>query len=123
MTPLQTTKRFATSTAAIKRVAMAEEKEDFNTDELMRLLKKLPVQDLPTGSFAKIPRETREWLVRLTPEDISEIKEAVRFLRSARTIGRFGRYALFTVISMTVGGITFGEKLAVGWRYLTGASK
>lgn len=42
----------------------------------------------PVDRFAHLPELTRKVLDDLREDDIDEIKEAVRFMRSATTVGR-----------------------------------
>ncbi|MGA0595596.1 hypothetical protein [Enterovirga sp. CN4-39] len=47
----------------------------------------------------------------------------MKFLRDARTVGRFGRWAILTAVAFFVSAVTFGEKILVGWKWLIGAPK
>jgi hypothetical protein len=74
----------------------------------------------PVDRFALLPESTRRFLEELRDDDISEIREAIRFQRSAKTIGRFGKWMVITIVTAFIGAVTFGEKIAVAWRALFG---
>lgn len=52
-------------------------------------------------------------------EDIADLKEAVRFARSARTVGRFWRVLLLTVAGVVGMTWTFGQQIAGFWKLIT----
>lgn len=94
-------------------------------DRLLEAVRSLPdpPQDKPRPVFAHLSAETRAWLTDLRADDIAEIKEALRFYRSSRTIGRFGRWAIVTFVTIFVGVVAFGEKIGVAWKWITGGPR
>lgn len=52
--------------------------------------------------FNDLPREVREWIAHLRKEDIEEIDEARRFIRSMKTAGSIWKYAFLTFFSAIV---------------------
>jgi hypothetical protein len=77
----------------------------------------------PVDRFAHLPEETREWLEQLRQDDIEEIRSAIRFMREVKTVGKFGKWALITVVSTFTGAVLLGEKIAIFWKFVTGAPK
>ena len=77
----------------------------------------------PVDRFAHLPEETREWLENLRGEDITELRGAIQFMREVKTVTKFGKWALMTVIATFTGAVLLGEKIAVAWKFFTGASK
>lgn len=85
----------------------------------------------PIDRFAHLPANIRAWmeslreddiaklreLGRFSSEDLSELREAIRFQRSAKTIGRFGKWVLITIVSTVIATVTFGEKIAAAWKW------
>jgi hypothetical protein len=81
-----------------------------------------PLQN-PLDRYAHLPETTRRWLESLDEDDVKEIKEAIRFQRSAKTIGTFGKWLLVTAVSVFIAAVTFGEKVGIAWKWLTGGGK
>ena len=77
----------------------------------------------PVDRFAHLPEETRQWLEQLREDDISEIREVIKFMREVKTLTKFGKWALITVVSTFTGAVLLGEKIAVAWKFFTGATK
>jgi hypothetical protein len=98
------------------------DRSEIDREELFELIRKAAAAPLPVA-YADVPKETREWLNALRPEDLAEISEAVRFMRSARVVGRFGRWALITFVTVFGGAVTFGDKLMTMWKNLGGVQK
>lgn len=65
----------------------------------------------PVNRFAHLPKSTREWLESLREADIDEIKEAVKFYHATRTIGKFWKWLIITVIGVFIGAMQFGEAI------------
>ena len=74
----------------------------------------------PVERFAHLPPTTRKWLESLREEDIDEIKEAVRFYHATRTIGKFWKWLIITVIGIFVGAMQFGEAVMKTFQWLFG---
>jgi hypothetical protein len=77
----------------------------------------------PVDRFGHLPEGTRKWLEGLRDEDIQELKEAIKFQRSAKTVGTFGKWLVITIVSTFIGAVAFGEKVAVAWRWISGGPK
>jgi hypothetical protein len=74
----------------------------------------------PVDRFIHLPPSTRQWLEQLRPQDLQEISEAVAYMRSAKVLGKFGRWFIVTLVSTFIGAVLFGEKIAVAWKWFTG---
>lgn len=91
----------------------------------------------PIDRFIHLPEPTRRWfeslreediaklkkLGRLSEEDLDDLVEAIRFQRSARTIGRFGKWVIITVVSTFIGAVALGEKIGVAWKWVIGGPR
>ena len=78
----------------------------------------------PVDRFGHLPLGTREWLESLREEDLLELREAIRFQRSAKTIGRFGRALMVTIVTVFITAVTLGEKIVASYKWLiNGATK
>lgn len=71
--------------------------------------------------YSQLPEGTRKWLELLRDEDIRELKEATRFYRNAKTVGKFWRWALITVFGAFITAVTFGEKFMEFVNWIRGA--
>jgi len=66
--------------------------------------------DGPTRTaFADLDPSTRAFLRRLRDDEIAQLQEAIDFMRSVRMVGRFTRWALYTVVAAFLGAIAVGE--------------
>lgn len=65
-----------------------------------------PIYD-PVDRFSHLSPVTRKWLEGLRESEIDEIRDALKFVRNARTLGRFGRWLMISLIAfmLTVGQI------------------
>lgn len=77
----------------------------------------------PVDRFGHLPEATRRWLESLREEDINELREAIKLSRNAKTVGSFSKWLALTIFGTIVSVITFGEKLMIGWKWITGAPK
>ena len=86
----------------------------------------------PIDRYLMLPPQIREWLEQLREDDISKLKElgrfssddiaalheAILFHRSAKTIGRFSIRVVIFVVTTFTGGVLFGEKLQIAWKWI-----
>ena len=93
--------------------------DDPNDDDQISVEESGPIYN-PVDRFAHLPRETRTWLERLRPQDIEEIEQAREFMRSTKTITRFFKWAVITLVSIFMGTALLGEKLIWWWKWFTG---
>lgn len=91
----------------------------------------------PVDRFIHLPEPTRRWfeslreddiakfkkLGRLSEDDLDDLVEAIRFQRSARTIGRFGKWVIITVFSTFIGAVALGEKIGIAWKWAVGGPR
>lgn len=77
----------------------------------------------PVDRFAHLSDWKREWLEGLSRDDLQEINEAIRFQRSARTIAKFGKWALLTVVGTFISAVALGEKAVVAWKWFSGGGR
>ncbi len=71
----------------------------------------------PVRRFHQLPEPVREFLEQLREDDINEIKEAIRFQRSAKVVGKFSKWLIISVATALVGAVAFGKAIldALSW--------
>ena len=74
----------------------------------------------PAERYGQVQEETRIWFENLRSEDIIELKEALKFYRTARSVGRFNKYLIGTGMSAFVLFVAFGEKMHEAWSWIVG---
>lgn len=65
----------------------------------------------------ELPKYTQDFLIELREEEVEELQEAIRFMRSVKTVGTFGKWLLITAVGAFVGTVSLGESLVKfkGW--------
>lgn len=73
--------------------------------------------NLPPNRFNELPNFTQDFIAELREEDVEELREAIKFIRSAKTVGKFSKWMLLTAISMFMGAVALGEYIIKlkGW--------
>ena len=76
----------------------------------------------PADRFAHLPEPTRKWLEQLRADDIEEINEAVRFIRSIKAWGWITKWMVGVFLAIFLGIVAFGEGIQklLGWFSLGG---
>lgn len=88
-------------------------------------LQGLSVDDIKTLGEAmdfheRLSEHTRIWVKDLREKEVVEIQAAMEFARSAKTIGRFGRWVVITFVTGFTGAVVASEKVAIAWKWFTG---
>jgi hypothetical protein len=65
----------------------------------------------PVDRFAHLPKPTREYLESLREEDIDLLNEAVKFMRSVKTVGKFTKWLIVTIVGSFIVAGQFGEAI------------
>jgi hypothetical protein len=63
------------------------------------------------SKFADLPEHTKQFLIRLRPEEIKEIEEILVLFRSMETVSRFMRWMLITIVACFITVVSLGEGL------------
>lgn len=73
-------------------------------------------QGRPT-KMIELPEHTQEFLIGLREEEVAELQEAIRFMRSVKTVGTFGKWLIITAVGAFVGAVSLGESVLKfkGW--------
>lgn len=66
---------------------------------------------------------TLEWLKDASKEDIDQLDEAIKLVRSGRTVGRFMKWVSITTIGAFLVMSQFGEAVTKLWHLVKGAPK
>ena len=71
----------------------------------------------PADRYADLPEETRDFIEQLRPKDIALLTDAIEFMRSAKTMGRFAYWALALIVGTFLTMVAAGEgiKTVTGW--------
>lgn len=65
----------------------------------------------PVERFAHLPKETRRFLEQLRKEDIDELNDAVKFYRTARSVGKFNAWLFGGVVGMVIAFAALGDSI------------
>ena len=82
-------------------------------------------QMLPSGKYADLPKETRDFLDELRPEEVetirkfarlgkdgtAQLRDAIQLAQSVMTGGRLARWAIITVVGAFLGTLLLAEKI------------
>ncbi len=73
-------------------------------------------QGRPT-KMIELPEHTQDFLIALREEEIDELQEAIKFMRSVKTVGRFGKWLIITAVGAFIGAVSLGESILKlkGW--------
>ena len=66
---------------------------------------------------------TLEWLKDARKEEIDQLDEAIKLVRSGRTVGRFMKWVAITTIGAFIVMSQFGEAVSKLWALVKGAPK
>ena len=75
----------------------------------------------PIERFWQLPGSTRQWLEGLRPDDIEELKDALKLYRTVNAGGRLVKWLSITIVAIFVGAATLGEALAKLWAFISHA--
>lgn len=71
----------------------------------------------PVEAMVELPRETREFLARLRPDDLETLEDGVRLVNAVRTVGTFFKWVIVGILGLVVGTVMFYESVSkiIGW--------
>jgi hypothetical protein len=69
-----------------------------------------PHADTPE-TMRELDEETREWLARLRPEDLTILELVIKYASFFMMLGRFGKWLLWGVIGLAIGIVAMGESI------------
>lgn len=83
--------------------------------------------------MTELPANTREFLARLRPDELetlqaivdlpaADVREGFKMVRDIRTVGRFGRWLIVTVVSVFIATVVLYEYILKTIGYLKGGS-
>lgn len=88
-------------------------------------------QQLPSEKYADLPKETRDFLDELRPDEVETIRkiarlgkdgtaqllDAIKLAQSVMTVGRFARWAIIAVLGVFFGAVLLAEKVmqVIAW--------
>ena len=68
----------------------------------------------------RLDERTAKFLEQLRPEEVELLKESINFMRSAKTMGRFFKWMLITIVGTFIGAAAFGEAIKSLWQGVKG---
>ncbi|MCR6498402.1 hypothetical protein MUO32_05085 [Shinella sp. CPCC 101442] len=71
----------------------------------------------PVSAMAELPKETREFLARLRPDDLETLEDGVRLINAVKTVGTFFKWLIVGLLGFVVGAVMLYESIVkiVGW--------
>lgn len=89
-------------------------------------------ESLP-DSMLELPENTRRWLASLRPDELKtleavlelpaeDVRDGFKMVRDIRTVGRFGRWLIVTVVSVFIATVVLYEYILKAIAYLKGGS-
>lgn len=73
--------------------------------------------------FIDLPDHTIKFLSGLDEDEVIELQEAIKFMRSVMTVSRFLKWALITLVSIFMATVAFGEATVKFRAWFTGVLK
>lgn len=61
--------------------------------------------------FDDLPDETKEFLVKLRPDEVKTLSEGIRLVGAVRTVGIFVKWVIVGILGVAVGIVMFGESV------------
>lgn len=72
-----------------------------------------------SAQFDDLDPKVREFLADLDEEKVAELEEAIRFTRATKTVSRFLKWCLITVVAMFLTTAALGEAIQKIWGWVT----
>jgi hypothetical protein len=65
----------------------------------------------------ELPKHTQDFLIELREEEVDELMEAIKFMRSIKTVGKFVKWVIITAVGAFIGMVSLGESILKikGW--------
>jgi len=67
--------------------------------------------------YAELPQSTREFLEGLDEKDLSTLKEAMDFVKTAKAVGKFNLWLLGGICGIIIASVAFGESVRTGLKW------
>lgn len=65
----------------------------------------------PVNAMTEIPPKTREFLARLSEEDLDTLEDGVKLVNAMRRVGRVMRWVIVGIAGIFLGGVMLWEAL------------
>jgi len=73
--------------------------------------------------LADLPEETRKFLSQLREEDLDTLKEGLRLVIAVRTVGKFSKWLIVTVVGAFIGLVMVWESILKFLKFVGPAAK
>lgn len=77
----------------------------------------------PPDHLADLPEETRKFLSQLREEDLDTLKEGLRLVIAVRTVGKFSKWLIVTVVGAFIGLVMVWESILKFLKFIGPATK
>jgi hypothetical protein len=81
------------------------------------------VREAHARAYSELPEHTRAFLEGLKRKDIELFDEAINFVQSTKTMGKFTKFIVVLIIGAFVGAASFGQAIQWLWAQLHGGGK
>lgn len=61
------------------------------------------------SQFSDLPKETREFLAKLRPEELALLMDGIQLVSSSRVLGRFLKWLLLSIIGAFLAAASLGD--------------
>lgn len=75
------------------------------------------MSDVP--HFDDLDQSVRTFLADLDEEGVGELREAIHFMRATKTVSKFLKWCLITVVAMFLTTAALGEAIGKIWGWIT----
>jgi hypothetical protein len=69
-------------------------------------------------NFTELSPRVREFLGSLTEEKVEELEAAIDFSRATKTVSKFVKWCLITMVAIVVAAAAFGEAVQKIWAWI-----
>jgi hypothetical protein len=81
------------------------------------------VREAHARAYSELPEHTRAFLEGLKRKDIELFDEAINFVQSTKTMGKFAKFIVVLIIGAFVGAASFGQAIEWLWHQMAGGTK
>lgn len=74
-------------------------------------------QARPVNAMNELPHNTREFLARLTAEDVATLEDGVKLVTALRRVGKVTKWLVLTIVGIFLGFVLIWEGVlkVLGW--------
>ena len=61
--------------------------------------------------MVELPQYTQDFLINLKEDEVDELRDAIEFVRAVRTVSRFLKWVIITIVAIFLSIVSLGEGL------------